>query len=251
MVQYWRENMDPSGQPGPAGGNFPDRDATGSAAPPPASPTTPPTWQESPTPPPAAPPAAGSWTGNLTSTAPVAGPAGYYYADVPNRLIAYIIDAIILGIIYLVVSIVLAAVVGPAQRFNPTQDNPLNFEVNYAAALVGAVINTAISAAYFIYTWTTMRGTPGMRVLGIQVGNESDGATLTTNQALTRWILLGGPLGLVAALNPIPALGALIVLALIVWFIALLVTTAQSPTKQGLHDRYAKTVVVKAARAVA
>jgi len=35
-----------------------------------------------------------------------------------------------------------------------------------------------------------------------------------------------------------------------VWVIALLVTTAQSPTKQGLHDKFAGTVVVKAARAV-
>jgi uncharacterized RDD family membrane protein YckC len=37
----------------------------------------------------------------------------------------------------------------------------------------------------------------------------------------------------------------------LVWAIVLLITTAQSPTKQGLHDRYAKSVVVKAARAVA
>ena len=32
--------------------------------------------------------------------------------------------------------------------------------------------------------------------------------------------------------------------------IALLVTTAQSPTKQGLHDRYAHTIMVKAARSI-
>jgi uncharacterized RDD family membrane protein YckC len=35
-----------------------------------------------------------------------------------------------------------------------------------------------------------------------------------------------------------------------VWFIVLLVTTAQSPTKQGIHDKYARTMVVKAARSV-
>jgi N-acetyl-gamma-glutamylphosphate reductase len=44
--------------------------------------------------------------------------------------------------------------------------------------------------------------------------------------------------------------GALLLLASLIWTIALLVTTAQSPTKQGLHDQFAKTVVVKAARAV-
>ena len=35
-----------------------------------------------------------------------------------------------------------------------------------------------------------------------------------------------------------------------VWVIALLVTTAQSPTKQGLHDQFAGTIVVKAARSI-
>ena len=43
-------------------------------------------------------------------------------------------------------------------------------------------------------------------------------------------------------------LRALAYLLSFIWFIALLVTTAQSPTKQGLHDRYAKTMVVKAVR---
>ena len=46
-------------------------------------------------------------------------------------------------------------------------------------------------------------------------------------------------------------LGVIASLVSLVWFIALVVTTAQSPTKQGLHDRYAHTMVVKAARSVA
>ncbi len=39
------------------------------------------------------------WMSNLTSTAPVAGPAGLFYADLPNRIIAYIIDMILLAIV--------------------------------------------------------------------------------------------------------------------------------------------------------
>jgi len=51
--------------------------------------------------------------------------------------------------------------------------------------------------------------------------------------------------------SPIATLiGLLLGLASFIWVIALLVTTAQSPTKQGLHDQFANTVVVKAARAV-
>ncbi|HET7677801.1 MAG TPA: RDD family protein [Candidatus Limnocylindrales bacterium] len=185
------------------------------------------------------------------SAPPAAGPAGFYYADVPNRAIAYIIDAIILFVINIVVGIVLAAIIGPTVSLNANATDPNNLvTVNYGATLIGAIVSTAISGAYFVYTWTSMRASPGQKILGMQVGNESDGATLTMNQAVTRWILLGAPFGLASALNPLPVIGLLIGLAGLVWFIALLVTTAQSPTKQGLHDRYAHTVVVKAARAV-
>ena len=192
-----------------------------------------------------------SWTSQLTSTAPVPGPAGLYYADVPNRTIAYIIDAIILGIVNLVVGAVLSGIGlnSFTVNSNPTDISNL-LSYNPVVGLIQAVIFAAISGAYFIYTWTTMRGSPGQKVLGMQVGNATDGQTLTTEQAIKRWLALGAPFGVAQALNPVPGLGILIGLAAFVWFIALLVTTAQSPTKQGLHDRYAGTVVVKAARAV-
>lgn len=186
---------------------------------------------------------------------PVSGAAGFVYADVPNRAIAYIIDAIILFVINIIVSIVIGAILGPATKvsFNSNATdfgNLVNAQVNYGTVLVTALVSTAINGIYFIYTWTTMRGSPGLRMLSMQVGNEGDGKTLTQNQAITRWIFLGAPFGLAGALNPIPVLGLLIALAALAWFIILLVTTAQSPTKQGLHDRYAHTMVVKAARTV-
>jgi uncharacterized RDD family membrane protein YckC len=185
--------------------------------------------------------------------APVqAGPAGYVYADVPNRLIAFIIDAIILGIIGFVVSAVLGAIGLSVVSVNLGAtgfDNLIVF--NPVAGLIVAAVNAAISAAYFVYTWTTMRASPGQKVLGMQVGNASDGATLTMEQALKRWIALAAPNAVAQALSGWPGLGLLISLAALVWAIVLLVTTAQSPTKQGLHDQYANTVVVKSARSVA
>jgi hypothetical protein len=107
-----------------------------------------------------------------------------------------------------------------------------------------------ISAIYWIYSWTRMRGSPGQKLLGMQVGNFPDGATLTQDQAIRRWIALGGPLPLVQALNPLPGLGLIIGLAAFAYFIYLLWSTAQSPTKQGFHDKFANSVVVKAARSV-
>jgi uncharacterized RDD family membrane protein YckC len=203
-------------------------------------------------PPPASPapadPSAG-WTQPAPAApAPVPGTAGYVYADVPNRAIAYIIDAIILAIISVIIGIVLGAI-----GLNPVTidfNNPAAVSYNPIAGLIQAVVFTLINGIYFVYTWTTMRGSPGQKILGMQVGNAADGATLTTEQALRRWIALGAPFGIAQALNPLPGLGIIIGLAALAWFIALLVTTAQSPTKQGLHDKYANTVVVKAARAV-
>jgi uncharacterized RDD family membrane protein YckC len=179
------------------------------------------------------------------------GPAGLVYADVPNRAIAYIIDAIILGIIGFVVAAVLDAVGLKTWTVNTNATNLGNLlNYNPVAGVVQAVVNTAIGAVYFIYTWRSMRASPGQRVLGMQVGNAADGATLTQDQAIKRWLALGAPFGIAQALNPFPGLGILIGLAAFAWFIALLYTTATSPTKQGLHDKYAGTIVAKAARTV-
>jgi uncharacterized RDD family membrane protein YckC len=84
----------------------------------------------------------------------------------------------------------------------------------------------------------------------MQVGNAADGATLTMEQAVKRWLAVGGVFSLAQFLNPLPLLGLLVGLASLIWVIALLVTTAQSPTKQGLHDQFAGSVVVKAVRTV-
>jgi len=196
-----------------------------------------------PTPPPSAPP-----TGWAAPPPPIqAGPAGFFYADVPNRAIAYIIDAIILGIVNIVAYAILSGI-----GLNPVTidfNNPGLVSYNFVAGVIAALVGLAISGAYFLYTWTAMRGTIGMKALGMQVGNAGDGKTLTMDQAVRRWIALGAPFSVAQAFNPAPALGILIGLVAFGWFIYLLWTTYSSPTKQGFHDKFANTMVVKAARA--
>jgi uncharacterized RDD family membrane protein YckC len=201
-------------------------------------------------PPPAPPPSGGGWQSPPPPAAPVPGTSGLVYADTVNRVFAYIIDAVILGIVFLIISAIVSSIF-PSPT--PTNLGELfrAMEVNYAAVVVNAVIQTALSAAYFIYLWMTQRGSLGQRMLGMQVGNAADGKSLTQEQAIRRWIFLGGPLGLISALSPVPTLGILLSLAILAYFIYLLVSTAQSPTKQGFHDVQANTVVVKAARSVA
>jgi uncharacterized RDD family membrane protein YckC len=203
----------------------------------PAPPPPPQSWQQAPQQP--VPPASTqqpSWTANLTSTAPVPGPAGFVYADVPNRVIAYLIDLIILFVINFVISVVLFGIMG----------------VNTGAALVVVIVNLVISIGYWVWFWSTRRMTVGMQLLGLQIGSESDGRTITTNQALVRWAFLGLP-GVLASVASYwsDGLGFLLSLVGTIWIIALLVSIAQSPTKQGYHDRYAHTIMVKSARRAA
>ena len=200
------------------------------------------------TPPPAVPPPAAPPAWAAPAPAPVPGTAGFVFADVPNRLFALIIDAILLGIIGIVVSAAVAAALGPQYEIDIDDGFDVSVTTNFLSAGVTLIASLAVSAVYWIYTWTAMRGSPGMKVLGMQVGNYPDGKTLTQNQAIRRWVALGGPLPLVQQLNQLPVLGVLIGLATLGYFAYLLYSTAKSPTKQGFHDRFANSVVVKAAR---
>jgi uncharacterized RDD family membrane protein YckC len=160
--------------------------------------------------------------------------AGLVYADVPNRIIAYIIDAILVAILNFIVAIVLAGLGLTAG----------------IGVLVAALIGLAISAGYFIYTWTSMRATVGMRVLGMQIGNAGDGRTMTTEQGIRRYFALAAPAILAQVVQPLGIVGWVVGVASLIWYIWLIYTMSQSPTKQGWHDVFANTQVVKAARTV-
>ena len=112
------------------------------------------------------------------------------------------------------------------------------------AGLLGAVILLAVNAAYNIYQWSRMNGqTIGMKVMKLAVRDASTGGPVSQQQAINRWLVLGGP----QVLYFVPIIGLLASIALLVYYIFLLVTTAQSPTRQGWHDNFAKTVVAKVA----
>ena len=203
----------------------------------PASPPPPQSWQQAPQQPvPPSPTQPPSWTSNLTSTAPIPGPAGFVYADVPNRMIAYLIDLVILVVINFVISLVLFGIMG----------------ISTGSAVIVIIVNLVISVGYWVWCWSSRRMTVGMQLLGLQIGSESDGSTISTNQALVRWAFLGLP-GVLASVSSYwsDGLGFLLSLVGLFWIIALLVSIAQSPTKQGYHDRYAHTIMVKAARRAA
>lgn len=194
------------------------------------------------------PPSPAGW-GNAPDPTP--GKAGFAYADVPNRIFALIIDVIVLAIIGAVVGGVLGAIIGPVYDVKVDLSNvQVSVSTNYFALIVNLLVTMAVSAAYWIYCWTRLRASLGQKALGMQVGNFPDGKTLTQDQAMRRWVALGGVFPIAQVVNQLPALGSLISLAILVYTIYLLYSTAKSPTKQGFHDKFANSVVVKATRVV-
>ena len=208
----------------------------------PESGTTPP--PEAPPPPAAqgapAPPPPTAWTAPPPGPTKDPGPApGITYADLGIRIVAFIVDAIIVGILFVVIGGIIIGVLASLGGF--------------ASVLLGFIFltafNAAFSAIYFIYTWTSMRASPGQRMLGLETVNAADGVTLTQPQAIRRWLVLFGPFVLLSALQLVVGYGVGTILSLVSlgYLIYLLYTTNSDPKRQGFHDHYAATVVVKRA----
>jgi uncharacterized RDD family membrane protein YckC len=196
-----------------------------------------------------APPSTGWEAPPPASTAPAAavpGPAGFVYADVVNRVVAIIIDGIIIAVIIGVVQAILGAI-----GLSPYTADLSGVSVNVIGLLLYVIIGLAVSVFYFLLTWTRRRATFGMQILSLQIGNAVDGKTLTQDQAIRRWLALFGPSTLAQLFIGFSFIGWLISLAALAWVIFLLWTTAKSPTKQGWHDVFANTMIVKAARIAA
>ncbi len=216
------------------------------AAPPPAVAAPPPAVAAPPPAVPGAAPAAASsapgWVNTITSSETVAGPAGLVYSDVPTRIFAYIIDAIIMAVAFGILYAIFAGL------FIGSALGGFGFMM-FVWFVVLLVIYAAGSAIYFIYTWTKMRGSPGQRVLGLETLNAADGAVLTQPQAIRRWLFLFGPFVLAQAGSfMLGGLGMIVSLLVFAYAIYLLYTAANSPMRQGFHDVQAGTVVVKIKR---
>jgi len=209
--------------------------ATGGAwASPPAPPSQPPPPGPAPVPAPGGYPSAyggsagSSWGAPpATSAFAVPGTSGLEFAGGWPRFVAYLIDGILLSIINGLLTGVIVAV-APGSPQPP-----------YIATLIAV----AIDAAYFIGLWTSGgKATVGMRLLHLQVGNAFDGRTLDVAQAARRWIALGSWL---SALTVTATLATLTVSLSLLWALILLISVVTSSTKQGLHDRFANSAVVR------
>ena len=239
--------------PNAPGGQPPAQQPPQAPPPPPAAPPPPPPaqgWQSTPQQP-GPPPMGGgqqpsgmpAWTANLTARDTMAGPGGVALADAPSRIIATIIDFIILGIVGAIVNIVTTGIFGDTFGI-------IGIATVRSQSLIGALVTVALMLAvtgiYFVYTWTRMNGqTIGNRVMKVSVRDQATGGPISQNQAVLRWLYLGGPW----AVNFLYgwSFGWLLSLLIFVYYLYLLYSIANDPMRQGLHDKQANTVVAKLA----
>ena len=206
-------------------------------APPAAAPVPPPaggSWQS---PPPGAPQQGFQTPPQFQQAAVEAGPApGIVYGDVVTRIIALFIDSIILWIPYMILSTILVGALFATGG-----------AIGFIFSLVIGFAYAALAGAYFVWTWTTQRASYGMKFLKLECVNAADGATLTRDQAIKRFLFLyAGNLIAIVGQNVFGiTLGSLLGLLGLGYVIYLLWTTSQSPKRQGFHDIQAGTVVVK------
>jgi uncharacterized RDD family membrane protein YckC len=156
-------------------------------SPPPTAPEAAPTqsWTAQPAAPPAsAPPPAVAWESPETA----AGPApGIEFAPHGARLVAYILDGIIIGIVVgIFVAIGSVLLVSGA-----TYEGNRIVSVTPTAALLGTVffvIGGVIGILYFPFFWATGGSTLGMRPFNLRVVRDRDGGRIGWGTAILRLI---------------------------------------------------------------
>jgi hypothetical protein len=167
------------------------------------------------------------------------------FADAPNRLTGYVVDAVLLTSLSFVGAMVVSLVFGPVVVVDLSADPAVRLD--QGLALANAVLGTLISIAYFVGSWRRFEGSPGQRLLGMRLEVEAGDGRIGVGRGFVRWLFVGLPIAIQGVLTVylsgwILVLGSLAVLG---WFVSLLVSIARSATRQGWHDRVSKTIVSK------
>jgi uncharacterized RDD family membrane protein YckC len=166
----------------------PEPMAPGGLAPTPETPEAP--TAPAPAPPapmPAAPPPAGPTYTWDQPTEPTGPAPGVRFAAHPARLVAYIVDAIILtviaGVVFVFSSLFLALGVTTDSEGTATVST-----FSALAFLVGLLIVLVVTVVYFPLFWARSGSTPGMMLFGLRVVRDRDGGPISGGTALVRYL---------------------------------------------------------------
>jgi len=151
------------------------------------------------------------------------GPApGIEFAGHGPRLVAYIIDALILTVVALVAVVLLTIVLGLIGGLD--REGPRDPALFAIVIIVWVTLLTIVTLGYFPYFWQRSGQTPGMRPFDLRVVRDRDGTAFGWSTALLR------VLGLYVS--------SLVFYLGFIWIFI-------DKRRRGWHDLIAGTVVVK------
>ena len=169
-------------------------------------------------------------------------------ASFVRRLVAFLLDGVVLLMAGFALLTLITVFIGPTVRLEPESAASPVSEVRTWRVILNAVLLAALSGVYFVISWSRFGWTPGQRLFRLAVLEAPRAAGMTPRRAALRWLLLGAPLGLASALTvSAPLLFLAVLVVSFTWFSVLVVTTLRSRTGRGLHDRLAGTMVIRRA----
>ena len=167
------------------------------------------------------------------------------YAGAAERLVAYLVDGVIIGILTFIAVYISTRVFGPTLRI-VTVDGLPRVTVDGTRVVINAAVAMLITGCYFVGGWSLLGATPGQRILGLRVLRFEGAHRLGVGQSLLRWLVMGAPFGLLSAIVlPLPLVAAALGVVIAIWYLILLGSTARGDRNRGLHDRAAGSVVVR------
>ena len=201
--------------------------------------------------PPVVPPS-GGWE-MPTAAAALPQQQGYVIAGVGARVVAWLIDVTLAGIVPGILALAVVDWSGIMReaieqaRLSPSGQitggmtaTTIPVTLDY---ILATLIGLGVQFLYFVGFWTSRwQATPGMIGLKMRVVDANTGSTLSVVQATKRWIALGWPLALLALVPALQAVQGLLQFGLTVF---LFFTTVTNDRKQGLHDKFANSLVIR------
>lgn len=155
---------------------------------------------------------------------------GFKYAGFWIRLFAYIIDTLLLLILFAIPVIFFKNRFAPEKVIERIEIGDMSMLLNISFFLVTILIVIIFSIGYYIVSWSKWGKTLGMKILGIKVVDR-DGKNISMGKAFLRWLMGYFLPGI------IPYIG-------ILFYIALGIMIGIDDKKQGWHDKVAGSFVV-------
>jgi uncharacterized RDD family membrane protein YckC len=166
------------------------------------------------------------------------------YAHPFRRVIAYVVDGVVVAALIFLALTLVTLLLGPTVRFDDSSTSGLT--VDRGRAVGNAVVGVLVGGLYFVGSWIRTGRTVGAVLFDLHVASANGGRRLSVGEAVVRWIAIGAPLALSSPIvRRSPVMVATLTLATVAWAVLLLSTTIVDARHRGLHDRLARSVVLR------